>query len=404
MRAYQRRAVQRVIGQSSFGIWDLLNKGSDPFGAPTRKAVNAEQAIRLLGKCGVPHVSLHDLDVGLDPWVTPDAHALEARFTTLQRCLDDAGVSVWMYTPCLFHHPVVRAGSVTANDARVRRAGLRKMLYAADTAEAFGARWLTFWLGRDGSEVDALIDAKAAYLRIADALHVVVEYLRRQGYKLRISLEPKPNEPRGDIYVSTVGTALGIINLLPVEDREYVAINPELLQHESMAGLNSYHAVGQLVAAGKLAFLHLGGQTPLRYDMDHPFLGGNSDMKQSFYIMLGVAKHQPDCTLEFDCHPFRTEAAPGARKEFIMANLEAAGLMMEKAQSFLALSEVQGLLAESESRGFGIPACEDTQWTAFLAGLDHRTPEDVDMLAAELNPQAQYLDRLVNLHLLGQLR
>ena len=100
-----------------------------------------------------------------------------------------------------------------------------------------------------------------------------------------------------------------------------------------MAGLNSYHAIGQLVAAEQLAFLHLGGQTPLRYDQDHPFLGGNSDMKQSFYIALAVTKHAPNCVLEFDCHPFRTEAAPDAREEFVMANLEAMGMMMEKAKA-----------------------------------------------------------------------
>lgn len=401
MIAYRQDLIDSVIGRSSFGIWDLLNKGSDPFGASVRETLSAEEAIRLLGKLKVPRISLHDIDVGLDPWVTPDAKALDARLKALQECLRDAGVQVWMYTPCLFHHPVVRAGSVTSNDARVRRASLQKMLFAADMAHAFGASWLTFWLGRDGSEVDALIDAKVAYERIADAVGITARYIRKQGYNVKITLEPKPNEPRGDIYVSTVGTALGIISMLLAEDRELVMVNPELLQHEGMAGLNSYHAIGQLVAAGKLGFLHLGGQTPLRYDQDHPFLGGNSDLKQSFYIMLAVAKHAPDCVLEFDCHPFRTEANPDAREEFVMANLEGAGLMQQKAKSFLALPEAQELLAETEGRGFGIPYCEQSQWDQFIAALDHRTPIDASALAAELNPRAQTLDRLVNLHLMG---
>jgi len=401
MIPYRKDAIDSVIGRSSFGIWDLLNKGSDPFGAPVRATFEAEDAIRLLGTLKVPRISLHDIDVGLDPWVTTDPKALDARLKALQGCLSDSGVKVWMYTPCLFHHPVVRAGSVTSNDKRVRKASLQKMFFAADMANEFGANWLTFWLGRDGSEVDALIDAKAAYERIADAVGITARYIRKQGYNVKITLEPKPNEPRGDIYVSTVGTALGIIGMLADEDRELVKINPELLQHEGMAGLNSYHAVGQLVAAGKLGFLHLGGQTPLRYDQDHPFLGGNSDLKQSFYIMLAVAKHAPDCILEFDCHPFRTEANPDAREEFVMGNLEGAGLMLQKAQSFLAKTEVQELLADTESRGFGIPYCEQSQWEQFLAGVDHRTPIDAMALAAELNPRTQYLDRLVNLHLLG---
>ncbi|HOF89303.1 MAG TPA: TIM barrel protein, partial [Armatimonadota bacterium] len=234
MTPFRADLIQPIIGQTSFGIWDLLNKGSDPFGAPTRAAITAEDGIRLLGKVGVPFVSLHDLDVGLDPWVTPDAGALDARKAAIIACLRETGVQVWMYTPCLFHHPLVRAGSVTANDARVRRMSLQKMIFALDVAEELGARWLTCWLGRDGAEVDALIDAKAAYARIADALAMATAYIRGKGYKIRISLEPKPNEPRGDIYVATVGHALGIINLLPDEDRALVGVNPELLQHEAM--------------------------------------------------------------------------------------------------------------------------------------------------------------------------
>jgi len=400
MIPYRKDAVDSVIGRSSFGIWDLLNKGSDPFGAPVRAEFQAEDAIRLLGKLNVPRISLHDIDVGLDPWITTDAPAFDARLKALQSCLRDSDVKVWMYTPCLFHHPVVRAGSVTSNDARVRRASLRKMLTALDVANEFGASWVTFWLGRDGAEIDALIDAKAAYQRIAEAVHVCCAYIRSRGYGVRMTLEPKPNEPRGDIYVSTVGTALGLIAMLPSEDQHLVKINPELLQHESMAGLNSYHAVGQLVAAGKLGFLHLGGQTPLRYDQDHPFLGGNSDLKQSFYIMLAVAKHASDCVLEFDCHPFRTEAATDAREEFVMVNLEGAGLMLQKAKSFLALPEVQELLADTDTLGYDIAANYDTDTDHFVKSL---RAESVDAmaLAAELNPRAQYLDRLVNLHLLA---
>ncbi|MHB0935639.1 MAG: TIM barrel protein [Armatimonadota bacterium] len=402
MISYRQDAIDSVIGRSSFGIWDLLNKGSDPFGAPVRAEFKAEDAIGLLGKLSVPRISLHDIDVGLDPWVTTDPKAFDARLKTLQASLRDNGVKVWMYTPCLFHHPMVRAGSVTSNDARVRRASVAKMLTALDVANEFDASWVTFWLGRDGAEIDALIDGKAAYQRIAEAVHVCCAYIRSKGYKLRMTLEPKPNEPRGDIYVSTVGTALGIIGMLPAEDQGLVMVNPELLQHESMAGLNSYHAVGQLVAAGKLGFLHLGGQTPLRYDQDHPFLGGNSDLKQSFYIMLAVAKHAPDCVLEFDCHPFRTEGHADAREEFVKVNLEGAGLMLQKAKSFLALPEVKELLTDTDSLGFGIAADVDKDTAGFVQSL-RAQPVDATALAAEINPQAQYLDRLVNLHLLGAL-
>lgn len=402
MIRYRDDLIQPVIHQTSFGIWDLLNKGSDPFGAPTRSVFEAEDAIRLLGKVGVPFISLHDLDVGLDPWITRDDKALDARYEEIDACLRETGVRVWMYTPCLFHHPVVRNGSVTANDARVRRMSLQKMIYAVDVAEALGASWLTFWLGRDGAEIDGVIDPKIAYERIADAVAAACGYIRGQGYRLRISLEPKPNEPRGDIYVATVGHALGIINMLGEDDRKLVGVNPELLQHESMAGLNGYHAVGMLAAAGKLAFLHLGGQTPLRYDQDHPFLGGNSDLKQSFYIILGLLRHAPDAICEFDCHPFRTEAHEQAREEFVMANLEALGVMVKKAKHFLEIPEVREILDEADGRGFGVTGDPVADPEGFKRALFTERLDPMDV-AASLHPRAQALDRLVNLHLLGQL-
>jgi xylose isomerase len=405
MVPYRTDLIQSVIGRTSFGIWDLLNMGADPFGAAVRAKWDAEDAIRLLGKVGVPRVSLHDLDVGLDPWLLADDTTIQPRIAELKTCLRQAGVGVWMYTPCLFHNPLVRSGSVTANDVRVRRMALRKMLLALDIAEEFSASWVTFWLGRDGAEVDALIDSRAAYERIADAFHIACAYVRRRGYKVRISIEPKPNEPRGDIFTATVGTVLGIIGMLPPEDRDLVGVNPEVLQHEGMAGLNCYHAIGLLVAAGRLSFLHLGGQTPLRYDQDHPFLGGNSCLKSSFYIALAIAKHAPDCVVEFDCHPFRTEAGEDAREEFVMVNLEGLGMMMEKAQSFLKHPEVKQLLAEADSRGFGIPASPDKDLDAFLEQLRAEADyaDRAAQVSAALNPRAQALDRLVNMHLLGRL-
>lgn len=403
MIEYQIDLIDKVIGNTSFGIWDLLNAGKDPFGAAVRTNINAEEAIALLGECGVPHVSLHDLDVGLDPWVTTAPGALDKRRQELQNALAHAGVKVWMYTPCLFNHPLVRAGSVTSNDARVRAMSLQKIFYALDTAAAFNASWVTFWLGRDGAEVDALIDGPAAYARIAEAVQLAVQYIRQQGYSLKISLEPKPNEPRGDIYVSTVGTALGIIGMLPEEERKYVGVNPELLQHEAMAGLNSYHAVSQLLQANKLSFLHLGGQAPLRYDQDHPLLGGESSIKMTFYVMLAIERHKPDCMCEFDCHPFRTEANESARKEFIMGNLEALAIMRQKAREFLQHPEVTDLLQQTSSMGYGVAANPQQDFASFVKQISEQS-YDATALAGQLNPQAQYLDRLVNLHLLGYLK
>ena len=229
-------------------------------------------------------------------------------------------------------------------------------------------------------------------------------YIRHRGYRVRLTLEPKPNEPRGDIYVSTVGTALGIISLLPEEDRKLVFVNPELLQHEAMAGLNAYHAMGLLIAAHKLAFVHLGGQTPLRYDQDHPLLGGNSCLKSTFYVMLALAQWLPATIMEFDCHPLRTEAGLDARELFVLHNLEMAGLLREKAREFLAHPSVDEILSPDDEyeTGFGIEAVLIAEPGTFFEKVK-RSPLDT-VECSSYAPRAQELDRLVNLHLMGELK
>ena len=45
-----------------------------------------------------------------------------------------------------------------------------------------------------------------------EARHPLLRYVRERRYDMRFALEPKPNEPRGDILLPTVGHALAFIN------------------------------------------------------------------------------------------------------------------------------------------------------------------------------------------------
>jgi xylose isomerase len=83
--------------------------------------------------------------------------------------------------------------------------------------------------------------------RYAEALNALCAYVRQQGYALRFALEPKPNEPRGDLFLPTVGHALAFIERL--EDPDLVGLNPEFA-HETMSGLSFHHAVAQALWAG----------------------------------------------------------------------------------------------------------------------------------------------------------
>ncbi len=333
--------VTEVRERASFGIWDF-NGGANAFCESTRTPPLSYGVIELLGRNRVK-IALHDDDVGLSPVRIASRSQRDATAKKLKKALVDNGVNVNMYTPCLFRHRVFRTGSVTSNDPDVRAIAMKTIYEAIDRAEELGAKYVTFWLGADGAEVDAVIRPDLAYERILSMLENATQHIMDNTYEVRLSLEPKPNEPPGDSYLATVGTALGLIGQLSLDYRALIGVNPEVLQHEAMTGLNAYHALGQLICAQKLSFVHLGGQRPGRFDQDMPFAGGGSNAMDCMYVMLALEEGKPDCTLEFDCHPYRGENGQGWMQDFVNTNLVHTALMLKAARALVHHPRLQAL-------------------------------------------------------------
>ena len=149
-------------------------------------------------------------------------------------------------------------------------------------------------------------DPRDALERYREAINVLSDYVVEQDYDLRFAMEPKPNEPRGDIFLPTVGHALHFIETL---DRpEMVGVNPEVA-HETMAGLSFHHAIGQALWAGKLFHIDLNGQRIGRYDQDFRF--GAEDLKEAFLLVRLLERAGYAGPLHFDAHSYRNENAEG---------------------------------------------------------------------------------------------
>ena len=50
----------------SFGLWTVGHRGQDPFGLPTRPAIEPEEIVARLAEVGAWGVSLHDDDLMSD--------------------------------------------------------------------------------------------------------------------------------------------------------------------------------------------------------------------------------------------------------------------------------------------------------------------------------------------------
>lgn len=321
----------------TFGLWTVGSKGSDPFGAPVREGKTPAELVYLLGEVGAYGVNFHDNDLIPIDATPAEAEAIKKDF---RKALKDTGLVVPMATTNLFHHPAFKDGAFTSNDPKVRAYAIQKTLNSIDLGAEFGAKVYVFWGGREGTETDSSKSAVDAIKRNRDAMNFFCEYILDKGYGMKIALEAKPNEPRGDIYNPTTGHMLAFIETL--DHPEMVGVNPEVA-HEHMAGINFMHGVAQAWEAGKLFHIDLNDQYPGRYDQDLRF--GSRDYKAAFYLVKFLEDVKYDGSRHFDAHAYRTEDYEGV-KDFARGCMHTYLVLKEKARQFNADPEIQALLAE----------------------------------------------------------
>jgi xylose isomerase len=352
----------------SFGLWTVGWTASDPFGAPTRPPLDPVEAVHRLAELGAWGITFHDDD--LIPFGSGDAERdrLIARF---REALDATGLVVPMATTNLFSHPVFRDGGFTSNDRSVRRYALRKVMRNIDLAASLGARTYVFWGGREGSEYHAGKDIAAALERYREGIDLLTQYVIDQGYGLRFAIEPKPNEPRGDILLPTVGHALAFISTLA--HSEMVGVNPEV-GHEHMAGLNFTHAIAQALWQGKLFHIDLNGQGGVKFDQDIVF--GHGNLLDAFALVDLLETNGYDGPRHFDYKPLRTEDVDGVWVS-AAANMRTYLLLKERAAAFRADPAVAEALAAAGVADLATPTLKPGETVADLLA-DRSAFEDFD--------------------------
>ena len=330
----------------SFGLWTVGWTGTDPFGVDTRPVLDPWEYAEKLAELGAWGITFHDNDVF--PFDADDATRSD-RIAKLKDAADKAGLVIEMVTTNTFTHPIFKDGGLTSNDRQVRRFGLRKVLRNVDLAAELGATTFVMWGGREGAEYDSSKDLYAAHERYKEGLDTVAGYIKQKGYDLRIGLEPKPNEPRGDIFLPTVGHALALIAEL--EHGDIVGLNPEV-GHEQMANLNYTHALAMGLFAGKLFHIDLNGQRGLKYDQDLAF--GHGDLMSAFFtvdLLVNGFPASPDAPrytgpIHFDYKPSRTEGMQGVW-DSAAANMASFIMLADKAREFRKDPAVIDLMKEA---------------------------------------------------------
>ena len=336
-----------------FGPWNL-SEGQDPYGPPTRPAQSFDWKLGQLKKHGFDAMMFHDddavpdIDAKSKAQIRKEARALKQR-------LDDEGIAAEMVAPRLWFSPMTIDGAYTSNDAKCRKYALERSLRCIDIARYLGTDLIVLWLAREGTYIRESKNGRRSVELLAEALDTMLAYDK----KIRVAIEPKPNEPMDHAYIPTIGHALAIAQLTCDPKRVGCLIESA---HAILAGLDPSDEIDFAMTFGKLWSLHLNDQNGLKFDQDKPF--GSNNLRVAFNSVRALNRNGYGKNGEyvcFDVHPFRS-----TREDQIMAHL------VNSRRTFLRLVEKAKTFDEKTAR----------------------------QMVAERNYQA--LDQLVLEHLMGR--
>jgi xylose isomerase len=318
-----------------FGPWNI-SEGQDPYGPATRPAQSFDWKLSKLKELGFDAMMFHDddavpdLDSKSGAQVRRDAKALKKR-------LDDMGIVAEMVAPRLWFSPMTIDGAYTSNDPKCRRYAIERSLRCIDIAKALGTDLIVLWLAREGSYIRESKNAR----RCIDYLVEAIDRMLAHDKRVRLAIEPKPNEPMDVAYVPTIGHALALANLTRDPKRVGCLIESA---HAILAGLDPADEIDFACAFGKLWSLHLNDQNGLKFDQDKPF--GSTNLRVAFNQVRALERNKYGSKGEyvcFDVHPFRptkvehwTAHLANSRRTFLCLVEKARAFNEAKAQELIA--------------------------------------------------------------------
>ncbi len=371
----------------TFGLWTVGWQAADPFGSATRAPLDPVRTVTELAKRGAYGVTFHDDD--LIPFGSDDSER-DIQIARFKKALAETGMKVPMATTNLFSHPVFKDGALTSNDRDIRRFAIRKVMRNIDLAVDLGAEIYVCWGGREGSETDAGKDPITALERYREGFNILGQYVIDQGYNLKFAIEPKPNEPRGDIYLPTIGHAMAFIQTLA--HPEMVGLNPEV-GHEQMSGLNFVHGIAQALFQKKLFHIDLNGQHGPKFDQDLVF--GHGDLKSAFFLVDLLERNKYDGPKHFDYKPMRNEDDAGVWQS-ASNNMRTYLALRERSRAFRADPRVIEAMKVSRLDELAVPTLAAGETWRDLNG------SSFDVEGAALRGSGyELLDQLAIEHLMG---
>jgi xylose isomerase len=255
----------------SFGPWNI-HEGADPFGPPVRHSITFGKKLKMYKKLGFDGVQFHDDDAvpGMNK-LSPQQIIKKAK--EVRKMLEGEGLVAEFVAPRLWEDARTIDGAYTSNDPASRKYAGERSRRMIDIVEALNTKLIVLWFAREGTYVREAKDSKVAVGWIVEALNDMLAYNPR----VRIAIEPKPNEPMDQAYIPTTGHAVAVGFL--TNEPERIGVNIETA-HVVLAGLDPSDEMGFALAYNKLFSVHLNDQNGPKFDEDRSF--GAVDLRRAF--------------------------------------------------------------------------------------------------------------------------
>jgi len=197
----------------------------------------------------------------------------------------------------LFSAKTWKYGSLSTSDQKVRKEAVEVAKKTIDFAEGVGAPLVNFWLGQDGFDYCFQVDYAKQWEYLIEGVRECADYKPH----IRLTLEPKPREPRNRSLIDSAFTALLLVQDI---QRENVGLTIDI-GHVLQDKRNMAQAVEIAARYGKLFHLHVNDNYA---DWDDDMIVGSVHLIEYVEFFFVLRKINYEGWVSVDIFPFRENA------------------------------------------------------------------------------------------------
>jgi xylose isomerase len=290
----------------SFGPWNI-SEGGDPFGPNVRPGIPWAQKLPLFKRLGYDAVMFHDDDI-VPQIEEKSPQQIEREAVEMKKTLDGEGLVTEVTAPRLWEDARTIDGAFTNNDPKNRQWAIDRAKRCIDISNLMDCGIVVLWLAREGTYVREAKRAIDAHKWLLDAVNAMLDH----DPKIRIAIEPKPNEPMDQAYIPTIGHAIALGERSKDPKRVGGLIETA---HSLLAGLDPSDDMAFALSFDKLWSVHLNDQNGLKYDQDKSFGAANLRTAWNQVRVLEQANYAATgAMVAFDVKALRTQKAEVATR------------------------------------------------------------------------------------------